>query len=276
MKLYIGISAYLLQQVRLFHAIAESGFSVVLPPGESAKYQPLKEYFGVEFLYGDGGDYDLTGHISIDHATPSTSLGNLSRPVVFPHAITEYCRSLWRHRRKFRFSFMGLVTEKREKVMETWIRTNLRKPEYVFPKAGAAASRTRNRITALFGAGQNVQRQKIGDLLIWSSDRGRSFPVKSWHDEYFRTLSNSKFVLCPNGDFVWSYRFFESILCGAIPVVEEGCPAYQGFRFYTMADAMGELEWRQEDAEYNYALCTQRITFPRQELIEHLNAMIGQ
>lgn len=39
--------------------------------------------------------------------------------------------------------------------------------------------------------------------------------------KYYENMSNSKFVLCPPGDQKWSMRFYEAILCGAIPVVFE-------------------------------------------------------
>ena len=94
----------------------------------------------------------------------------------------------------------------------------------------------------------------------WSSNRGRKFPIKSWDDDYFKVLGDSQFVLCPSGVCVWSYRFFESILCGAIPIVESNCEAYEGFRFKYMTDDASTFVWTKEDAEYNYNLCIERIT----------------
>lgn len=37
---------------------------------------------------------------------------------------------------------------------------------------------------------------------------------------YYTTLLQSKFVLCPAGDANWSIRFYEAILCKAIPILE--------------------------------------------------------
>ena len=47
-------------------------------------------------------------------------------------------------------------------------------------------------------------------------------------------MAKSKFVLCPNGDFIWTYRFFEAIACGAIPIIEDDLPLYDGFQYYKM------------------------------------------
>ena len=37
---------------------------------------------------------------------------------------------------------------------------------------------------------------------------------------YFQTMRQSKFTLCPRGDAPWSFRFYECLMCGTIPVVE--------------------------------------------------------
>jgi hypothetical protein len=117
--------------------------------------------------------------------------------------------------------------------------------------------------------------QRFGDLLLWSSERGRVFPWKAWDDEYFKLLGRSSFVLCPSGDFVWSYRFFEAVLCGAIPIVEETCPAYTGFHFHTFADAARTLVWNEAIAAANFDLARARLTVPLAELdaeVRHLLA----
>jgi hypothetical protein len=66
---------------------------------------------------------------------------------------------------------------------------------------------------------------------IENSKRGRNTQTKEYDIEYFNIMSNYKFVLCPNGDFIWTYRFFEAILCGSIPIIEEDCKLYDGFKF---------------------------------------------
>jgi hypothetical protein len=68
---------------------------------------------------------------------------------------------------------------------------------------------------------------------IKNSKRGRNIQTKEYDIDYFNIMSNYKFTLCPNGDFVWTYRFFEAILCGSIPIIEQECNLYDGFKFYT-------------------------------------------
>lgn len=74
------------------------------------------------------------------------------------------------------------------------------------------------------------------EAIIISSDKGRKQETKEKDDEYFKLLSKSKFSICPNGDFVWTYRFFESILCKCLPIVEEDCKLYEGYKYYKVGD----------------------------------------
>jgi hypothetical protein len=114
-----------------------------------------------------------------------------------------------------------------------------------------------------------------GEVVFWSSRRGRHFPGKSWDEEYYELLARSQFVLCPSGDYVWTYRFFEAALCGAIPIVESTCDAYAGFRYQTMRDPARELQWRREDAEHNYALCRDLLTVPSDVLSREIAALLS-
>ena len=77
-------------------------------------------------------------------------------------------------------------------------------------------------------------------------------------------------VLCPNGDFVWTYRFFEAAMCGAIPVVENTCPHYDGFVHYAMKDDPRNYRWSLETAIHNFNLCREKLTIPPHLLTEEL------
>ncbi len=69
------------------------------------------------------------------------------------------------------------------------------------------------------------------------NDQSREAQLRSPNEQYFKVLSESRFVLCPRGDASWSFRFYETILCGAIPIVhswhdtyrakEESCLTYK-------------------------------------------------
>lgn len=44
---------------------------------------------------------------------------------------------------------------------------------------------------------------------------------------YFKTMKQSKFVLCPAGDAPWSFRFYEVLMCNSMPIVESWHHTYR-------------------------------------------------
>jgi hypothetical protein len=36
---------------------------------------------------------------------------------------------------------------------------------------------------------------------------------------YFKSMCQSKYILCPAGDTEWSFRFYETLMCKSIPIV---------------------------------------------------------
>jgi len=74
------------------------------------------------------------------------------------------------------------------------------------------------------------------DATIKHSERGRDIKIKVKDEEYFNEMSKAKFTLCPNGDFIWTYRFFESIIFKSIPIIEDYCDHYDGYYFYRHND----------------------------------------
>lgn len=263
-----------IQQIRLVHALAESDFAIAIPSSEDNKFSLLKDKFGVSFSHNHSKSIDITNHLQIVHSEPSTSIGSLSRSLVFPSVIPRHCRSMWLRERHFRYSFQGLITEKRKPLIENWVRNNI-SSRCKLPDTKSRLYRLRKDFLSKIGIDYTIKKN-IGDLLLWSSDRGRRFPIKAWDEDYFRVLSNSQYVLCPSGDYIWSYRFFEAIMCGAIPIVEKPCKAYEGFRYVSFEDDVRQLKWRMEDAQYNYALCIEKITVPKVDLNQALVKIIEQ
>jgi len=44
---------------------------------------------------------------------------------------------------------------------------------------------------------------------------------------YFEKMCQSKFILCPGGDAPWSFRFYETLMCKSIPIVESWHHTYR-------------------------------------------------
>lgn len=264
----------LIQGIRLVHALMESSYRVHVPTQHADKFTRLREAFGADFTVGADGVPELTP-VALSHREPRTAIGSLERPLIFPHAIVRHCRRLWAAERTVRVSFAGLLTDKRRAVLDRWVRgaipaARVRLGERTLLdrlKSGAWRRQSGS------GAGQMLI--DSGDLVLWASDRGRQFPGKSWDEEYHALLARSQFVLCPCGDYVWSYRFFEAVLCGAVPIVEQPCPAYDGFSYRTMDDSLSDARWNPADAQRNAEVCEARLTVPTQELNAEIASLLA-
>ncbi len=252
----------LIQQIRLAHALAESSFVIAVPADQLDKFSVLRDTFGLALAAATAADRSLTPFVTIDHQTPSTAVGCVIRPLIFPRAIVEHCRTLWPASRAHRYSFAGLVTDSRRALLEAWLAGGASATPALTART-AVGDFVRRRLIRWRGADRQ---RRIGDVTVWSSERGRRFPTKAWDEDYFRMLADSAAVLCPSGDYVWSYRFFEACLCGAMPIVEHASPVYEGFRYRLMTDPRDRAPWSADIAEHNYRTCVERIVVPVEQL----------
>ena len=77
--------------------------------------------------------------------------------------------------------------------------------------------------------------------------------------DYFSTMCKSKFCLCPAGDRIFSMRFYEALMCRAIPIVDNIEETYRSdeeskldYKFYLTSDK--EFIYIEDWAEHNYNL----------------------
>jgi hypothetical protein len=252
----LALPMHLIQGLRLAHAIMESEFVVSIDSADVPKFIYLQQFFDLQFKIDVENAPVLFG-VTLSHREPLTTVGTVCRPLVFPRAVLERCRAKWRPRRTRRFTFTGLVNTERHRVLGDWI------------------ARARGAHTPYLDWNHPFFDEALG-IYINCTDTGRRFPQKVWDDAYYEMLGTSEFVPCPKGDCVWSYRFFEAILCGAIPVVEEACPAFDGFRFATMGDDLRALQWSAGVAEHNFNRATDRLTIPRADLDGALRAELSR
>ncbi|GGE32100.1 hypothetical protein GCM10007276_06650 [Agaricicola taiwanensis] len=258
-----------IQSLRVLHAITEAGFTLQVAPEHEIRIRALKDVFGMKVELGREAVPVLTG-IVLNHLGPETRIGEISRPIVFPKAATEYCRSRWSHDRPVHVSFAGLLTDSRRRAIENWLTISGMSEEVKIPQAPSRYRLFANKVVRRLGLAIS-ETVSTKHMVLSFSNQGRVFPAKAWNVQYYDLLLASRFVLCPSGDFgaqghSWTYRFFESVLCGAIPVVEEPCSAYDGFRYLSMSDPIANFDWRQDDADFNYQLLLERTTIDSDEL----------
>ena len=252
-----------LQEIRAVQALTDLEIKIHINPSDEPKFSLLKTYFGMSYNFKTiNGSICLKDIVYIDHSTPKTSITTITKPLIFSKKILLNLKSKWPENRSVFFSFCGLITEKRKATIENWMYVHFNKIIHLKKE-----NRTYKIIRKILNAPKlnHLMILKYDKLQVWSSNRGRNFPVKSWDAEYYKYLLKSKFVLCPSGDYIWTYRFFESIMCGAIPIVEESCTAYNGFKFYYMKDSMSNIAWSPEIAIYNFNLCMERLTLTTEE-----------
>jgi len=289
----IDLPANLIQAIRLTHALLETPFDVHLPSEHAHKLRRLQDVFGIELREADDTAPPLPG-ISVEHNVdggPVSRVGRIERPLIFAHGMADHLETLWPKARRLRVSFAGRLHEARRTVIEEWM--SLQFPDLDIPMPNqSAVDRRVDRRKQLQSWGERWLRGPLrhlrqwielppaeqsvrrGGVLLMTSDRGWGFPTKAWDHTYFQTLADSSFVLCPDGRFVWTYRFFEAVLCGAIPIVENTCELYDGFRYFTMDDPIKEMMWNEADALHNASHCRKRLTVPRSDMNDEIRRLL--
>lgn len=256
--LFIDIPCDRLQEIRLIHALSEGFYEIVIPPQIESRFKVLKEKLGMKYQIGIKGDIAISKYLTISHEKPLTRFADLERTLVFPSCILDRCYKMWPENRKLRFSFIGLVTESRRELINKWALKNFNSelPSVPEKQINYWISRLINAVIKI-----EIKKQiEIGELTFWSSNFGRVFPGKSWDEDYYNIMTQSQFVLCPPGDCVWSYRFYEAIMCGAIPIVEKECDATIGFEYYTFSDDVRSLTWCKDKATNNFKRLFNKFT----------------
>ena len=60
-----------------------------------------------------------------------------------------------------------------------------------------------------------------------NSSKKVQYRVVEENIEYFEKMCQSKYCLCPAGDAPWSFRFYETLMCKSIPIVESWHHTYR-------------------------------------------------
>lgn len=104
--------------------------------------------------------------------------------------------------------------------------------------------------------------------VIEESSRGRSGHKNRWDPQYYEALAQAQFGLCPHHtdwpgpwEHLWTYRFIDCTLVGAIPVVFRATPLagwlVDGFRWHW--DDRIPHSYSRDDAMHNRALAEERF-----------------
>ena len=93
---------------------------------------------------------------------------------------------------------------------------------------------------------------------------------------YFETMRQSKYVLCPAGDALWSFRFYEVLMCGSLPIVESWHHTYRTaeeslipYRYVLLDKTNNEIDLKED--EYETMINTNKELFELHHLFFYNN-----
>lgn len=276
----IDLKQNTIQAIRMISAISESDYQVHVKEEDYQIFEYLQNFFDIKVKSGLV-NHQMLNEVSIDHDAPSCTIGSITKPLIFPKSVFNFCRSKWKTERNFTYYFSGLLTEKRLVVLQDWISSHykhnsVRKDlDLLLIKLIGRYVQYRTKLDKKgVSCKYEVAIGKGEQLCLAASTIGRHFPEKSWDDNYFNQISNAKFVLCPNGDFIWTYRFLEAIMCGAIPIVESEAEMYCGFHYYKMGDQTSEYVYDRELVNENFDLALNRFSISTEKLNQEIENLL--
>jgi hypothetical protein len=214
----VSKSGLRVQEIRLFASLIESGWRLKVNSKQKNALNSIKGYFPIEHKKYSG-EHVRKVEIKINHAMPKTVFGHVERTLIFPEWMFE--RSVLNSpNRDILCSFQGFSTVTRVldalnllenshhsenpilKVVVKFLARNVHVPfrNYFL-----------NRLFKIFF-------YKYRYMFEWNT-RGRKLENKIIDRKYWEILKKSRTVYCPAGDFIWTYRFYEAVMSGAVPVL---------------------------------------------------------
>ena len=149
---------------------------------------------------------------------------------------------------------------------EPFVQINGQKKVLIYPKQAFDLSKKfwNPKRTKVFFRGfvpffrEEALKQWEGLATIEKVDTGRKSINRFWDETYLTATGKAEFVLCPDGGWPWSYRFYEAVLCGAIPIVQTECDIYQGYNYF---------KWNEQDKlQYDLTRAIENFERARLEL----------
>jgi hypothetical protein len=208
------------QEARLLAALLESGWALKAREIHWVALRGVSDCFPIEKLQDLRGAL-YTFPITIDHPSPQTTVGPVTKPLVFPEWMFDRLKSE-SSSRPLLCSFVGFLSAQRVAdalalyersfgKVSRWKATLLGSLSR-FPKSRQAV-RVMNWLFETIGAPRRCK-------FRWTN-AGRQVENKVFDRAYWNLMNQSQSVYCPAGDFGWSYRFYESIMSGALPIIDK-------------------------------------------------------
>jgi len=191
------------QEIRLYASMLEAGWNLYVSKDQLSSLRQIK---GIKTgTTSNKKKVDIT--ILTNHSMPITSINNVASELIFPEWFFNKNNDLSKSDKAI---FEGLVTKERIKYLARML----------------DHGRLREKLCLYtFYIGKKYSGFIVGKLLstrnvrIKFSFKGRKKDFKLYDNDYFYNLGSNKFVICPPGDFVWTYRLFETVIVKSIPII---------------------------------------------------------
>lgn len=271
MKKYkIDMNLALIQNIRFAQALMEVSDDFFFDSQYNHIFEYLNQTLETNYPTVEGQEDSPKVKVDFVHAEPSITVGDSKYILIYPNIIGSYLKPKWQENRTLT-TFNGILTKKRyrfiqEVIKRKEVKWNALTDGFKF----SLLLKLPKRLVSKIFYNLNIH---TDELKITFTNKGRKFPVKAWDNDYFNTLLNSKYVLCPDGDFIWTYRFFESIICGAMPVIENTCSAYQGFHYLTLDQYIKNETLTNKQREENFNKLMRDFTLNTEDVEQLISAV---
>ena len=207
-------------------------FACAILVGAANPWQPHAwnlQIFRTMQAYNETGYTFMRGEPSCNHIQGTCRINGTEHGLLFPWSMLDAAASLRcdASRRERSYCYRGNCSGKRKPFLEAFRQRGLN------PSAISCSRDGRN------------------NTLKWELDIN-----------YLRLLCCSQFALAPTGDCPWSYRFFEAIMCMAIPVLPDGDEDVFAPKFHFLRAADAHVYNRQYARE-NLATLIRENMLPR-------------
>lgn len=156
-----------------------------------------------------------TRDVEIQHREARNVVDGCPVGIIFPRSLIAYCScGVWNTNKQISYYFSGIMNTERK---GSWL----------------------------------MSYRNDTDAKIYFSANGRSVRKNTgvYDYPYYDKLMSSRFALAPDGDFPWTYRFLEGIMCGAIPVVSKRLQPEEQELGYEYCEALEPCELLEDEGK---------------------------
>lgn len=213
---------YYIQEIRAIHSIMEYKKSILIEQDERIIniFNFLSKYFRNVRITTNLNKESENYKVYVNHLIPNVIFENKTYPLLFPIEFIDRFINL-NTNKDLDFVFIGQITKNRI--------LSLLKFALLQKKYSLMAKTFLTIIKMVLKQTREGSVVCKNDLFIFTN-RGRNEINKYFDEDYFSILLRAKYVICPSGDYDWTYRFFEAIICFAIPYAQS-LELYQNYSF---------------------------------------------